>query len=517
MKNKKTVVSMLVALLSLAGSVQADYYWGNVSGDWAAGSTWGIHPTYRNVPSPTYVASDPNWQDIAIAIGDVTINVTTDGQGAVDLMMYHAGASAINVSAGKYWQITHVAQIGCGNDSDTDTCTGTINVYGSAYFEQLNVGYSLMDSGIVNVFEGGSVTAGGWGCTVGKMSATGTGEINLKGGIMTVQSSFTVNPKGLINIEKGTLKIAGDYRAQLQEHVAAGRIISRGGLSSHCYPVVTYADGYTYVKTGGCTCTKYLPTDLNHDCYVDLADLAAFAQEWLICYDSKNSDCEPSVCAELKNKSHQAIIPVPVSNTGWQQRHADILNQIATHNPVDLIFIGDSITQAFDPTVWNNYYASYNPLNLGFSGDMTQNVLWRLENGEITGISPKLAVILIGTNNTYPPAGQVYSAEEIADGIMAICCKVRRTLPNTKILLMAIFPRGEYPSAERNKNAAASLLASQIADNKTIYYMDINSKFIGSDGKLSASIFPDFIHPNAAGDTIWADAVNSTIQYLMGL
>ena len=513
--HKMKMVLVLMLIFSGMANASVVYFWSSTSGDWSSISIWSVNEapaTY--LPSPTSVN-----QDIAITIGDVTVNVTTDGQGAIDMMGgYHTGNSVLNVAVGKRLQITHTAQVGCGSDTDALIASLTLNVYGTFYSKQLRVGDSLMDSGIVNVYDGGSLEVDTWGCTVGKVDATtGTGTINLKGGTMTVNSGLTINPKGRIDIDKGTLKVLGDVRTLLQGYITAGKITSRSGLSPHCVPEVSYLNGYTYVKTGGCTCTTYIDADMNQDCYVDFADFALFAQEWLICYDSENPECLPSPCATLETKSHQAIIPASKSDTWWQQRHTDILSQIATHNPVDLIFIGDSITQNIKPEIWSQYYASYNPLNLGFSGDMTQNVLWRLENGEISGISPKLAVVLIGTNNTYPPAGQVYTSEEIADGIMAICCKVRRNLPNTKILILAIFPRGQYPSAERNKNAAASILASQIADNETIFYMDINSNFLNPDGSLPANTFPDFIHPSLAGDVIWAEAIKAKVQYLMSL
>jgi lysophospholipase L1-like esterase len=239
---------------------------------------------------------------------------------------------------------------------------------------------------------------------------------------------------------------------------------------------------------------------------------------WSFTTAPASGQCKPAnPCAGLGATMVQATTPVARSGESWwATRHTDIINQIALHNPVDLIFIGDSITHGFDTAVWNQYYSARNPLNLGFSGDMTQNVLWRLNHGELKDISPKLAVIMIGTNNTFPPPSQVHTAENIADGIKNIACTVRRHLPNTKILILAIFPRGQYPSAERIKNAAASVLASQIADGKTIFYLDINSNFTNTSGVLSASIFPDFIHPNAAGDIIWANAMEPTIQKLMG-
>ena len=108
------------------------------------------------------------------------------------------------------------------------------------------------------------------------------------------------------------------------------------------------------------------------------------------------------------------------------------------------------------------------------------------------GISPKLAIILIGTNNSN---GTDNTAKEIGEGIIAICQKLRNDLPNTKILILAIFPRGEKPSAQRQKNAEASKLASAIADNKWIYYLDINDKFLDKDGTLPKDIMPDYLHP----------------------
>jgi beta-glucosidase len=508
---------VFVAIFGMVECVQADYpyFFSRASGDWSANSTW-------DMGFPPLPAGHPGHgdYDYTLIIGGVTIAITNDGQGSTDCAIGYAnGDNIVNVAMGRHLQINHALDIGLLGESGM--VSGTLNLAESAtaFCERLRMGVGWAGSkGVINIANDATFVANSWGGDV--IGEAGTGFINMHGtGSIEFRSGLglTIGAGSCIDIESGQLKVKGDYRAELQGYVDAGKIISRGGLSSHCFPVVSYLDGYTYVKTGGCTCKTYLGADMNHDCYVDLADFAILGENWLICYDSQNAQCLPNVCAALLTKSHQAIIPAARTESQWQQRHADIISQIAIHKRIDLIFIGDSITENIKPEIWNQYYLSYNPLNLGFSGDMTQNVLWRLENGEIDGISPKLAVILIGTNNTYPPAGQVYSAQEIADGIMAICCKVRRNLPNTKILLLAIFPRGEYPSTEREKNAAASLLASQIADGRTIYYMDINNQFIDSNGKLPASTFPDFIHPNLAGDTIWAEAIKPTIQYLMGL
>src|SRR5438552_1382128 len=129
---------------------------------------------------------------------------------------------------------------------------------------------------------------------------------------------------------------------------------------------------------------------------------------------------------------------------GFQARH-DKFNERVKKGNVDLIFIGDSITEAWEGAgkqVWEKQYGRRNAVNLGIGGDRTQHVLWRLEHGNVEGISPKAAVVMIGTNNSN---GKDNTSEQIADGIKAVVAKVREKSPKTKVLLLAIFPRGEKP------------------------------------------------------------------------
>ena len=218
----------------------------------------------------------------------------------------------------------------------------------------------------------------------------------------------------------------------------------------------------------------------------------------------------------LADKTHSAVMPADRANVKWWvPRHEQVLERVAQGN-VDLIMVGDSITHGWENSgkeLWATYYAPRNAVNMGFSGDQTQHVLWRFDHGEIDGINPELAVLMIGTNNSN---GEDNTAEEIADGIKAICAKMRAKLPKTKILILAIFPRGEKPSLQREKNAKASELASRIADGKKIFYLDINDKFLDADGTLPKDIMPDLLHPNTKGYTIWAEAIEPTVKKLMG-
>lgn len=157
----------------------------------------------------------------------------------------------------------------------------------------------------------------------------------------------------------------------------------------------------------------------------------------------------------------------------WAHRHESMNHQVAKGN-VDLIFIGDSITHQWEKEkvgkpVWKTYYAKRNAVNLGISGDRTEHVLWRLENGNLKGISPKLAVVMIGTNNRIPQN----TPEETAEGITQIVKKLRTDLPETKVLLLGIFPRGKTASDPRNLgNKKVNTIIEKLADGENVFYLD---------------------------------------------
>lgn len=136
---------------------------------------------------------------------------------------------------------------------------------------------------------------------------------------------------------------------------------------------------------------------------------------------------------------------------------------------------------------------------------------WRLNHGNIDGLSPKLAIVMIGQNN-----GGHNSAEEIAQGVTAIIQVLRARLPASKILLLGIFQRREKPTPEREVLARANEILSKLADNRSIFYLDINSLFVRPDGTISKSLMYDFERPTPLGHRLWAEAIESTVAELMG-
>ncbi len=228
---------------------------------------------------------------------------------------------------------------------------------------------------------------------------------------------------------------------------------------------------------------------------------------------------QQSAFKSIEGKNHSAISPVEQTIEEvvewWKPRH-EMINKRLDKGNVDLLFIGNSIIHGWENIgreYWDIYYEPRNAVNMGFGWDRTQHVLWRLDHSNFDNISPKLAIVMIGTNNS---GGDDNTAEEIADGIIAICKRLRDKLPEMKILLLAIFPRGHEPSIQRQKNATASLLASKIADGKMIHYLDINEVFLTENGILTQDIMPDYLHPNKLGYKIWAESMEPIVAQMMG-
>ena len=224
---------------------------------------------------------------------------------------------------------------------------------------------------------------------------------------------------------------------------------------------------------------------------------------------------------QIKSAAYKAVTPEVQTAAWavkwWQPRHDQKLADLKKLEKVDLLMIGDSITHGWEgrgKKVWDEYYSKRNAFNIGFSGDRTENVLWRLQHGAAKGISPKLAVIMIGTNNT---GHRQDPAEETAAGIKAIIAELQKQHPDTKILLLAIFPRGaKTEDPLRKLNTAINKVIAGYADDRKVFFLDINSEFLDDDGTLPKSVMPDLLHPHEAGYATWAKAMEPTIAKLMG-
>ncbi len=221
----------------------------------------------------------------------------------------------------------------------------------------------------------------------------------------------------------------------------------------------------------------------------------------------------PVAFAQKDAKENDAIKPVP-RDGGWMKRH-DSFNERVKQGNVDLLLIGDSITQGWEgegKEVWKEFYENRNAVNLGIGGDRTQHVLWRLDNGNIDGIKPKLAVLMIGTNNSGSN-----TSEQIAEGVKAIVEKLRTKLPETKVLVLAVFPRGPNNDDRLRKvNQGTNAIIAKLADDKDVFFQDIGPKFVDADGNLSKEIMPDLLHLNNKSYRIWAESIEENVKKLMG-
>ena len=223
-----------------------------------------------------------------------------------------------------------------------------------------------------------------------------------------------------------------------------------------------------------------------------------------------------------------AVIPVP--QPGMEARHREKVEAARTAKH-DLLLIGDSITHNLDlppyKAVWDQFFAPRQALDLGYSGARTENILWNLENGELENQSPKAAVLLIGTNNSDDANYRVvHTPEEIAAGTRAIVRVLGEKLPQTKVLLLRIFPRTrvytnggvERGSARRRSlaNQRASELVAGLADGKRVHFLDVNHVFLRLDGSIDPGLMPDLLHPSPQGALAWARAMEPKLSELMG-
>jgi len=217
-----------------------------------------------------------------------------------------------------------------------------------------------------------------------------------------------------------------------------------------------------------------------------------------------------------------ASAPIPKEGNATFFKMHDAFLARGKAGPIGVLFLGDSITEGWRkaPHIWEHYYGKYDPANFGISGDQTQHVIWRIEHGELDGIHPKVVVLMLGTNNTAS-----HTAAEIAAADRKIVGMIRAKLPEAKVLLLAIFPRG--PRQKKNGiftddgvtrmaviNAVNRDLA-KLDDGKTVRFLNINERFLGNFSTIPNIIMPDQLHPNAAGYQLWAEAMQPLLDGMM--
>lgn len=234
--------------------------------------------------------------------------------------------------------------------------------------------------------------------------------------------------------------------------------------------------------------------------------------------------CVPALAAETAAAEKPdggacSLTPAPrqkdyswMSRAKWQQFYDDDV-AVADKGGVDLLFLGDSITEMWNPEVFQRAFGGWRTANFGVGGDHTGNVLWRLQNGHAEKLHPKAVVLTIGVNNF----GFCNATPEQAyQGVKAVVEQLRKIYPDTRILLNAILPHGQFTnSPERSKGLALNRMVAGLNDGKHVFYQDFGQFFLQPNGDISAEVMYDFLHPTPKGFQIWADAMLPAIRKLM--
>lgn len=211
-----------------------------------------------------------------------------------------------------------------------------------------------------------------------------------------------------------------------------------------------------------------------------------------------------------------AVRPIPRPGQWWVDRNEQF-KKLASQGGIDVLFAGDSITQGWEnkgKDIWANQIAPLKAANFGISGDRTEHLLWRFQNGNLDGaLDPKVLVLMVGTNNNR----RKDSPEDIAAGVGAIVETFHARFPKARTLLLAIFPRSAGPADPmRVNNDATNELLEKYDGHRNVKYVNINSRFLAEDGTLSREIMPDLLHLSPKGYQIWADAIVPEIEAALG-
>jgi lysophospholipase L1-like esterase len=231
----------------------------------------------------------------------------------------------------------------------------------------------------------------------------------------------------------------------------------------------------------------------------------------------------PTVASQQPAAQGQSRADVPVARTDSNSMiaHRQLLAK-RTQGKIDLYFMGNSITRRWGATDypdflanWNANFRGWNAANFGWGGDRTEHMLWRLENGELDGVNPKVIVILAGTNNVGQRPGGDEKVADITRGIRALIDLARRKAPDATIIVTGILPRNDNIAVMPEINRINANVAG-MADGRRVRYLDINGKLADADGKLFDGMAVDGLHLSLKGYQVWADALTPLLTELLG-
>ncbi len=211
--------------------------------------------------------------------------------------------------------------------------------------------------------------------------------------------------------------------------------------------------------------------------------------------------------------SPASVVPEPSKLKKFMPRlHEEKLAEaVQKGGAIELVMIGDSITHAWSRQP-GSIFDEAKLLNLGFPGDRTQNVLWRFQHGALDGISPRLVTLMIGTNHMHEAKKgyQPDSPQDIFTGIRAVVAEVRERLPEARLVIFSVFPRG--PEAAQQRVEAVNAMLPQLADGERVFHVDLNQAFLGEDGGFDPVLYSrDQLHLNDQGYTAWAKAMKPVL------
>ena len=228
----------------------------------------------------------------------------------------------------------------------------------------------------------------------------------------------------------------------------------------------------------------------------------------------------------LQKSDNPAVRPAARSER-WQNDHAKREARLQKGN-VNILLVGDSITHGWKrhPELLQQCFAGQQIVNLGHPADKTENILWRLSNHKMDKITPQVAIVMAGTNNSNKDE---YTIEEIAGGVQAIVQLLQAKLPETKILLLGIFPRGSRDQRIGLKTGLTEAAMNPqwekidqinrkldtFADGESVVYLNINSAFLNDNAALPVTVMPDLLHPNATGYKLWCSAMKPTLERMI--